>query len=336
MKPQPPKPTHTILFDCDPGIDDAVALLMAMTVPEITWLGITTAAGNTNLTHIQYNARRICELGGRPDIPVFAGCPRPLMSWTHYEGAPGATDKAFDYVKAIHGNTGLGDVALPAPSIELQPQHAVFYMVEALRNAKTPVTILATGALTNLAMALIIAPDIKPRVEKLILMGGSDGIGNITPAAEHNFFVDPHAAAIVFQSGIPIVMSHLGVTRKILAHKDLLKRIRDLNAPVAATLAAIIQSRPEGHFEPGMQEGVLHDPTVVGYLLKPDLFQAQEAFVSISTDPGPTLGHCAIDWGGKTAPCNALVLKDVQVAAFEDLMLSLLARYPKRPGKRKG
>jgi purine nucleosidase len=333
----------TILFDCDPGLDDAVALLMAMAVPErICWLGITTAAGNTALIHIQENARKICELAGRTDIPVFAGCPRPLMSWTHYEEAPegvteGApegisggtpeTDQNFAYVKTIHGNTGLGGQALPTPQLPLQKEHAVFFIVRALRARLEPVTLIATGSLTNIAMALVIAPDLVSKIDRLILMGGAGSIGNITPAAEHNFYVDPHAASIVFKAGIPLVMSHLDVTRKILAHVGLLQRIRALGSPTACAIADIIESRPKGHYEPGMTEGVLHDPTTVGYLLRPELFEAEKAFVWIETAPGPNLGHSSIDWGGTTAPCNAVVLKDVDVSAFEQLMLDLLARY---------
>ncbi|MGL4426868.1 MAG: nucleoside hydrolase [Alphaproteobacteria bacterium] len=322
---------ETILFDCDPGLDDAVALLMAMAVPEkIRWLGITTAVGNTALSHIQENARKICELAGRLDIPVFAGCPRPLMSWTHYEEAAGAeVDENFSYVKKIHGDTGLGGGVLAAPQLPLQQEHAAFYIVRALREVLEPITLVATGALVNVAMALIIAPEVASKIERIILMGGSGSIGNITPASEYNFYVDPHAASIVFNAGIPIVMSNLDVTRKILAHADLLRRIRALGSSTACVIADIIESRPKGHYEPGMTEGVLHDATTIGYLLHPELFEAEEAFVYIETASGPNLGHSSIDWGGTTAPCNALVLKNVNVPAFEALMLDLLGRYSK-------
>lgn len=320
-----------LIIDCDPGLDDAVALLMAMALPEqIDLLGVTTAVGNTALRHVQNNARKICELAGRLDIKVFAGCPRPFMSWTHYDEAQEEMDPNFSYVKSLHGDTGMGGTPLPNPTHPLEEKDAVNFIIDTLREASHPLTIIATGALTNLGAAFVMAPDIVSKINKIIIMGGVRGIGNITPAAEHNFYVDPLAASIVFKAGVKIVLSTLDLTRKVLAHPGWLKEVRALGSTAAQAIADIIESRPKGHYEPGMSESVLHDPTTVGYLLKPDIFSGREAYVDICTTPGPNLGRSTVDWEGAFSgkPPQTFVLTDLDVPAFYALMTSLLARYP--------
>lgn len=324
-------PQHSLIFDCDPGLDDAVALLMAMAIPdEIHLLGITTAVGNTALCHVQKNARQICELAGRSDVKVFAGCPRPLMGWTHYDEAQEEIDPQLAYVKEIHGETGLGGRALPEPCHPLEKTHAVNFIIDTLRTAPAPLTIVATGALTNLAVALMMAPDITAKMKSLIIMGGVRGIGNITPAAEYNFYVDPLAASLVFKADVEIVLSTLDVTRKVLANGAWLQEIRALGSTTACAIADIIESRPRGHYEPGMTESVLHDPTTIGYLLQPDIFSGRKAHVEICTTPGPYFGHSTMDWEGTFSEQepNVYVLTDLNVSAFFALMTSLLARYP--------
>lgn len=319
-----PTPPFRVIFDCDPGLDDAVALFMALASPRVTLLGITTVVGNTSLAHIQRNARYLCELTSRSDVKVFAGCPRPLLSWTHYDHA--RTSIAFDYVQHIHGESGLGSIAFPDPQHPLETQHAVTFLVDTLRSTTDPITLLATGPLTNIATALIMAPDIRSKIERLIIMGGSGSHGNTTPAAEHNFFVDPHAASLVFDAGIPIVLSGLDLTRRLTVTSDFLDSLRSLGAPAVNTLVDIIESRPQAHFEPGLERNVLHDPTVVGFLLAPELFKGRPAHVEIETNAGSCLGRSTIDFFLRKAP-NAFVLEEVEVDTFYAYILSLLKRY---------
>lgn len=316
-----------IIFDCDPGIDDAVALLMAMASPAIQLLGISTVVGNTSLSKIQRNARYLCELAGRADVPVFAGCPRPLMSWTHYDDP--RTSEAFSYVAHIHGATGLGNHPLTEPHHPLQLVHAVSFLIETLSKVSEKITLLATGPLTNIAAALIQAPEIRRNLERIILMGGVRGVGNITPSAEHNFFVDPHAASIVFDAGVPVVMSGLDLTRQVPVTPELMERLRSQKTQVSQALVEIIESRPSNHFEPGMTVSVLHDPTVVVYLLRPDLFKGREAYVSIDTNAGASMGRSNV-YFSSSEPSNAFVLEEVNLEGFYDVMLDLLSSYQKK------
>src|SRR5260370_12432719 len=193
-----------IIIDTDPGIDDAVAILLALASPELDVLGIVAVAGNVPLAATACNACSIIELAGRPELPVYAGCPRPLGG------------KPLDAERS-HGSSGLGGLVLPAPAQPPRTEHGVFYLIDRLRKAEPKsITLCALGPLTNIAMALVAAPDIAPGIAELVLMGGaSHGGGNMTPAAEFNIYVDPHAAAIVFDSGLSITMVPLDVTETV-------------------------------------------------------------------------------------------------------------------------
>ncbi len=313
---------------------------MALASRAVELWGITTVMGNTSLDKIQRNARYLCEVAGRADdVPVYAGCPRPLMSWTNYD--PARTSSAFGYVESIHGSTGMGNILFPEPARPLETQHAVSFLVETLRqqgrgaggpgggggsSSRRPVTILATGPLTNLATALVMAPDIRASIDRIVVLGGAMGVGNITPAAEFNFFVDPHAAAVVFDSGIQIAMIGLDVTRQVPVTPAFVQKLREQRTKVSETLVDIIESRPPDHYEPGMTTAVLHDPCVVGYLLAPELFQGRPAYVTVETNPGPCLGRSTVHFSSPQPP-NAFVLERIDAVGFYELMLGLLSNY---------
>ena len=207
-----------IIIDTDPGQDDAAAIMLALGSPdELEVLGITTVAGNVPLALTSKNARITCDFAGRKDIKVYAGCEKPIK-------------KALITAEHVHGATGLDGPELFEPETPLQPQHAVDFIIETLRNEPSgTVTLCPLGALTNIATALTRAPDIAGRVQEIVLMGGAYfEVGNITPAAEFNIYVDPEAAEIVFKSGIPIVMIPLDLTHKVLTRKARVNRIRAL------------------------------------------------------------------------------------------------------------
>lgn len=313
-----------LIIDCDPGLDDAIAILMTLASPEeIDLLGITTVSGNTPVQQIQENARRICELAKRSDIKVFQGCSRPFFvkSSSH-----NTTYKATD----IHGETGLGGCKLPAPTMPLQSQDAVHFIIETLLNAPEKITVAPMGPLTNIACALIMEPRIKDKIEKFILMGGSIGLGNMTPTAEHNFYSDPQAAYAVFMSGVPIVMIGLDTTRQIQVSSEWLKKIERLNTPISQAIIDMLSyyHRPDAILEPGVSSGVLHDPNVIAYLLKPDLYQGRETHVEIDISSTIMAGRSTVDWYGKrNYKSNAYAINKVDAEGFFNLLTERLKRF---------
>ncbi|MGJ3254572.1 MAG: nucleoside hydrolase, partial [Elainellaceae cyanobacterium] len=251
--------SRPIIIDCDPGVDDAIALLLAFASPELEILGITTVAGNVPLSLTQTNARKICELATRPNIPVYAGCPRPIV-------------RSLTTAEDVHGHTGLDGTHLPEPQIPLQAQHAVPFLIETLLSAETPITLVALGPLTNLAIALIQEPRIIPNIQGIALMGGAIAQGNITSSAEFNMYVDPHAAHIVFASGIDITMIGLDITHQVLTTPDRLDAIRAISTPVSTVAADLLAHYGAYDMKQyGFAGGPLHDPNVIAYLIQPDL-----------------------------------------------------------------
>jgi purine nucleosidase len=313
-----------LIMDCDPGLDDAIALLLAISHAEsINLLGITTVVGNGPLKQTQENARRICELAGRPDLEVFQGCPRHIF--------PRVISSDSNYTGAdIHGETGLGGCKLASPSMPLQSLHAVRFIRQILLESSEKITIAASGPLTNIACALIMDPHLKEKIEKIVLMGGVIGLGNITPSAEFNFYCDPHAASIVFTSGIPIVMLGLDVTRQTQTSEDWLGKIKAMNTSVSQAVSDMLSyyHRPEAILEPGVKGGVLHDPNVIAYLLKPDLYKGREVYVEIDVSNSIMAGRSTVDWYHKLGfKPNAYVVNTVDVKGFFDLLTEGLERY---------
>ncbi|MEL6620458.1 MAG: nucleoside hydrolase [Pseudomonadota bacterium] len=307
-----------IIIDTDPGQDDAVAILLALASPdEIDVLGITAVAGNVPLELTARNARIVCELAGKVDVPVHAGCDRPL---------------GRDLVTAehVHGKTGLDGPDLPDPTMPLAQGHAVDFIIHELRrHAPGTVTLCPLGPLTNIATALQRAPDIADRVQQIVLMGGAYfEVGNITPAAEFNIYVDPQAADIVFRSGIDIVVMPLDVTHKALVTKPRNDAFRALNTPVGVAVAQMTDFFERFDKEKyGSAGAPLHDPCVTAYLIQPDLFTGRHINVEIETQSELTLGMTVADWWRVTdrAP-NATFIGDIDADGFFALLTERLGR----------
>ncbi|MCE8539412.1 nucleoside hydrolase [Ruegeria pomeroyi] len=311
-------PPRKIIIDTDPGQDDAVAILLALASPdEIEVLGITAVAGNVPLPLTAKNARIVCELAGRPDVPVYAGCDAPIA-------------RKLVTAEHVHGKTGLDGPDLPEPTMPLQDAHAVDFIIDTLRaHAPGTVTLCPLGPLTNIATAFTRAPDIVTRVQEIVLMGGAYfEVGNITPAAEFNIYVDPEAADIVFKSGAPIVVMPLDVTHKALVTKARNDAFRALGTPAGIAVAQMTDFFERFDKEKYGSEGApLHDPCVTAYLLNPDLFSGRHVNVTVETTSELTLGMTVADWWRVTdrAP-NALFIGDIDADDFFTLLTERLAR----------
>lgn len=307
-----------IIIDTDPGQDDAFAILLALGSPdEIEVLGIVAVAGNVPLPLTQKNARIVCELAGRGDIAVYAGCDAPLR-------------RKLVTAEHVHGQTGLDGPIMSDPAMPLQTQHGVDFIIETLRaHPAGTVTLCPLGPLTNIATAFLRAPDIIARVQEIVLMGGAYfEVGNITPAAEFNIYVDPEAADIVLKSGAPIVMMPLDVTHKVIATRARVEAIRAIGTNlgrVAAEWADFFERFDVAKY--GSDGGPLHDPTVIAYVIRPALFVGRHINVEIETQSELTLGMTVADWWGVTtrAP-NVMFMGDVDAQGFFDLLTQRLER----------
>jgi purine nucleosidase len=309
-----------IIIDTDPGIDDAVAILIALAAPEaLEVLGIVGVAGNLPLALTERNARRVCELAGRADIPVYAGCARPMLR-------PLAT------AELIHGATARERLLLPEPTMALRPEHGVDYLIETVRGEKAgAITLCALGPLTNIAMTLVKAPEVAGRIAELVIMGGACfELGNVTPAAEFNIYVDPHAAAIVLASGIPITMMPLDVTHQLLTTPPRRAALRALGNRCGQAAAALLASfEKKRRSKVGTPARALHDPAVIAYLLRPTLFNGREVNVAIETESPLTIGMTVADWWGVTGrKPNVRLMNTVDAAGFYDLLMEKVARLP--------
>lgn len=306
-----------IIIDTDPGQDDAIAILLALASPELEVVGITAVAGNVPLRLTEKNARKICELAGRPDVRVFAGAERPLL-------------RRSVTAEHVHGKTGLDGPILPEPTMPLQEQHAVDFIIETLMKEESgTITLCPLGPLTNIALALIREPRIAPRIKEIVLMGGGffEG-GNMTPAAEFNIYVDPHAADVVFRSGAPIVVMPLDVTHKALTTAARIEAFRSLGTRVGDAAAALLEFFERFDEEKyGTDGGPLHDPCVIAYLLRPELFTGRHCNVEVEISSELTMGMTVVDWWGVTdRPKNAMVMRDIDADGFFTLLTDRLAR----------
>lgn len=311
-------PVRKIIIDTDPGQDDAVAILLALASPEdVEVLGIAAVAGNVPLHLTEKNARIICELAGKPNTMVFAGCDAPLA-------------RKLVTAEHVHGKTGLDGPVLADPSMPLQPAHAVDFIIETLRREPTgTVTLCPLGPLTNIATALQKAPDIAPRIQEIVLMGGAYfEVGNITPSAEFNIYVDPDAADIVFKSGVALVVMPLDVTHKALTTRSRIEAFRSLGTDPGRVVAEWTDFFERFDMEKyGSQGAPLHDPCVIAYLINPELFTGRHINVVIETKGEFTSGMTVADWWRVSArPPNATFMGDVDADAFFDLLTTRIAR----------
>lgn len=308
-----------IIIDTDPGQDDAAAIMLALGSPdELDLLGITTVAGNVPLALTQKNARVVCEWAGRPDVKVFAGCDAPLS-------------RPLVTAEHVHGKTGLdGPDVIPEPTMPLQDQHAVDFIIDTIRAHEAgSVTLCTLGPLTNVAAAFLKAPDIVERVAELVMMGGAYfEVGNITPAAEFNIYVDPQAADIIFTSGLSIVVMPLDVTHKALATRPRVEAIRTLGTTAGLAMAEMLDFFERFDVEKyGSDGGPLHDPCVIAYLLKPELFDGRHINVVIETGSELTMGMTVADWWRVTdRPANAMFMKDIDADGFFNLLTERIGR----------
>ncbi len=307
-----------IIIDTDPGQDDAVAILLALASPdEVDVLGVVAVAGNVPLNLTQKNARIVCELAGRPDVRVFAGCDQPLS-------------RKLVTAEHVHGKTGLDGPQLPEPNMPLQEQHGVDFIIQTLRNEEPgTVTLVPIGPLTNIAQAFQQAPDIVDRVQEIVLMGGAYfEVGNSTPAAEFNIYVDPEAADIVFKSGVHVVVMPLDVTHDALVTKHRNDAFRALDSKVGHAVAEMTDFFERFDIEKYGSEGApLHDPCVTAYLIRPELFSGRHINVQIETQSELTMGMTVADWWRVTDhPPNAMFIGEIDAEGFFALLTERLAR----------
>ena len=309
-----------IIIDTDPGQDDAVAILLALASPdEIEVLGITAVAGNVPLSLTERNARIVCELAGRPDIAVYAGCDRPLK-------------RKLVTAEHVHGKTGLDGPELPEPKIKLQEKHGVDFIIDTiLQEPGNSVSLCPLGPLTNIASAILKQPKIVSRIKQIVLMGGAYfEVGNITPTAEFNIFVDPDAAKIVFEAGIDMVAMPLDVTHKALVTGERNEAFRQLQSPVGIAVAEMTDFFERFDKEKyGSSGAPLHDPCVTAYLINPKIFSGKKINVEIETESELTLGMTVADWWGVTdRKANTFFVSDLDSEKFFNLLTERLGRLP--------
>ncbi len=308
-----------IIIDCDPGQDDAICLLLAMSSPdELEILGVTTVAGNVPLALTERNARQIRDIAGRGDVAVYAGCSKPMR-------------RELITAENVHGKTGIDGIEVVDPKLPLEDQHAVDFIVDTLKCAnKESVTLVPTGPLTNVATALRKDPSIVEKIEQIVMMGGAmrEG-GNHSPSAEFNILVDPHAADIVFRCGRPLTVMGLDVTHQVLATPARRERIRAIDNDAARATAGMLDFfNRHDTAKYGSQGAPLHDPCTVAYLLKPALFEGKLCNVSVETESELTMGNTAVDfWHVTDRPKNANWIHTVDADGFYDLLIERLSRY---------
>ncbi len=306
-----------IIIDCDPGQDDAMMLFLALNAPELDIRGIVAVAGNVPLDKTRRNLAMVVEIAGRSDIPLYSGCVRPMMR---------------DLVTAeyVHGKTGINGIDVFEPAIGMQEKHGVEFIIESLRAASQQTTIVATGPLTNIAMALVKAPDIAGKISQIAIMGGASfEAGNVTPSAEFNIYVDPHACDVVLRCGRPLIFFGLDVTHKVMttpARVDDVRRIDNKVARAAAGMLEFFGKHDSAKYQ--SQGAPLHDPCTIAWLLEPDLFKLKPCHVAVETGSELTLGHTAVDfWGVTRKQANTMWAYDVDADGFFSLLNERLANY---------
>jgi purine nucleosidase len=310
--------TRPIIIDTDPGQDDAVALLLALASPDVLEvLGITTVAGNVPLDLTTRNALMMTELAGRRNVPVYAGCDRPIA-------------RPLVTAEYVHGKTGIDGADTPEPTTAPAEGHAVDFIIETARTT-AELTVCTLGPLTNLGTALQRAPEIGEAIEQVVLMGGGffEG-GNTTPAAEFNIYVDPQAADIVFRSGIPLVMMPLDVTHQALTSDARVEAFKALGNAAGAATAGMLEFFERYDMERyGTGGAPLHDPTVVAYLLEPTMFGGKRCSVEIETVSELTMGMTVVDWWNLTnSDPNCLVINEIDDDRFFALLTERIGRLP--------
>ena len=309
----------SIIVDCDPGIDDTIALLTAFVSPELDILGITPVCGNQPLERTVHNALQVCELGDRTDIPVYAGCFRPMLREPIYG--------------QFHGKSGLGNTTLPEPVKQAERMSAVDFLIETLAEAGQKgerITICCLGPMTNLAVALRMQPQIVDGIERIVMMGGAyRESGNRTMTSEFNVLADPHAAHVVFSSAIPIVALALDATHQVMLKPEHVAEFSRVSGRISETLAELMAfwDRDDVH-RYGSRGGPLHDPLVMAYILAPQLFKTQKARIFVEHESELCMGQTIADWYGKSGlEPNADIVTKVDAEGVIAFFLDRLSRY---------
>jgi purine nucleosidase len=307
-----------IIIDTDPGQDDAVAILLALASPdELDVVAITSVAGNVPLELTTLNALKMVELAGRTEVPVHAGSVAPMV-------------RPLVTAEYVHGATGIDGADLPAPSTPVADGHGVDAIIDLLMAAEPgTITLCPLGPLTNIGMAMVREPQIVPRIAEVVLMGGGffEG-GNTTPAAEFNMYVDPHAASIVFRSGVPITVMSLDVTHRALIARRHMERFAAIDSPVGRAVHGMLEFYERYDVDKyGVEGGPLHDPCVIAHLLAPGMFRGRTVSVAVETTSELTMGMTVVDWWDMTpSPPNAMWMRDVDADGFFDLLVDRIGR----------
>jgi inosine-uridine nucleoside N-ribohydrolase len=302
-----------IILDCDPGHDDAIALLLAVASPELELVGVTTVSGNQTLDKTTANALRVLEFAGRADIPVYAGADKPFV-------------RERDVAAHVHGESGLDGPDLPPPARAAEQQHAVDYLADEIRRRDGKVTLVPTGPLTNIGLLFSLHPDARP--ERIVLMGGSIGEGNRTPAAEFNIWADPEAAQRVFVEGLDTTMVGLDVTHRALIKDDHTERMRS-SGRVGSMVAQLMDFYARFHKSryPDLEGSPMHDPVCIAHLIDPTLMDVRDAFVEVDCSTGPSWGRTNVDWRNREhfGDPNARVGLDIDGDRFAELIVERIS-----------
>jgi len=304
-----------VIMDCDPGHDDAIALIMAFASEKLDVRAVTTSAGNQTPEKTLNNALRILDYIG-VDVPVAQGAKRPLL-------------RELEIAPEVHGESGLEGPEIPDAVSKPVDMPAIDLMRKVIMESDEKITLVPTGPLTNIAMLLLAYPEVKEKIEQISLMGGAAYGGNWTPAAEFNILVDPEAAKVVYDSGLPIIMAGLDVTHKAMIMKEEVEILRDLNTKVGIFVAELLDFFVKFHDEVWKLPGCpLHDPCAVAYLIAPEIFESEQYAVAIETQGEFTTGMTVVDFNRQTGRDeNVKVLLGVDRTKFIDLLTELVAKY---------
>ncbi|MGY5338589.1 pyrimidine-specific ribonucleoside hydrolase RihA [Levilactobacillus spicheri] len=309
--------TTKIILDCDPGHDDALALMLALANPEIDLLAVTTSAGNQTPEKTLNNAMRLLTLMHHQEIPVAGGNRTPLL-------------KPLETAGNVHGKSGLDGADLPDPDFAVQPLTAIELMAQTLRQSPTPVTLVVTGPMTNAALFLRVYPELKEKIEQIVYMGGAMGLGNWTPSVEFNIHVDPEAAKIVMNAGIPLVMAPLNVTHQAQILKPEIEAVAQIDNPVAHAFYGLLNFFERYHEAPkwGFKGAPLHDPCTITWLIHPEWFTSERMNVDVETAGELTRGETVCDYYELTGkPKNTEVLLGIQREKFIQFIMDSLRTF---------
>lgn len=304
-----------IILDCDPGHDDAIAIMLAARHPSINLLGITIVAGNQTLDKTLVNGLHVCQ-ALNIDTPVYSGMPKPIM-------------RQQIIADNIHGETGLDGPVFAPLTRKAQSQHAINFIIDTLMASDGDITLVPTGPLTNIAVAMRMQPQIIPKIREIVLMGGAYGTGNFTPSAEFNIFADPEAARVVFTSGAPLVMMGLDLTHQTVCTPNIISRMDNAGGPAGKLFSAIMNFTLKTQYANyGLEGGPVHDATCVAYLINPGAFNVQDMYVEIDVNSGPCYGRTVCDVLGVLGkPANTKVGITLDVPWFWDLVEECVRMY---------